>query len=208
MKDESEYHVSDIHGQYILNYRHAHIPEGDEAELMVRAFQRDFEVNGPSIARIVRTTLAGWKRYKDHEDARIRRRIAQQSRTLPTTFSAVIWAMKQYYRKNPPMRAKLSGILRQLYQEFGWKSRISALLGGPYVLWNTRREETRLAEGWTYEPPTFYERNEFVEASASEGAPQLVECCRCVTPRVSPKKPQQQESLEPLQPLPLATGAR
>ena len=42
-------------------------------ELVVRAFDRDFAVNGPSTVRIVRTTLAGWKRYKDHPDPRIRR---------------------------------------------------------------------------------------------------------------------------------------
>ena len=28
------------------------------------------------------------------------------------------------------------------------------------MLWQIRKEEKRLAAGWTYEPPTFYERNE------------------------------------------------
>ncbi|MDP6438850.1 MAG: cobalamin-dependent protein, partial [Candidatus Brocadiia bacterium] len=50
MKDESEYHVGDIHGQLMFNYRHPHIKDGQEGELLRRAFERDFEVNGPSVA--------------------------------------------------------------------------------------------------------------------------------------------------------------
>jgi len=59
MKDPSEYHMSDIHGQLILNYRHAALNDQQTAELTVRAFDRDFAVNGPSTVRIVRTILAG-----------------------------------------------------------------------------------------------------------------------------------------------------
>ena len=70
MKDESEYHLSDIHGQSIFNYRHPHINDRQTAEFMLRAFDRDFQVNGPSTVRIVRTTLAGWQRYKNHPDPR------------------------------------------------------------------------------------------------------------------------------------------
>ena len=187
MKDESEYCEGDIHGQLIFNYRHPHIDEGMEGEMMLRAFQRDFEVNGPSIARTVRTTLAGWKRYKNHADPRIRRRFAWESKELATTFSAVIWAMKRYYRSNPAMRAKMAEILGDLYREFGWKSRLAAAFGGPYVLWKTRQEEKRLAQGWTYEPPTFYEKNDFVEASNASDAPHA-EPCRYVTPRVVPER--------------------
>ena len=197
MKDESEYHVGDIHGQLILNYRHPHIPEGEEAEMMVRAFQRDFEVNGPSIARIVRTTLAGWKRHKDHPDPRIRRRFAWESKELATTFSAVLWAMKRYYRRNPRMRVKMGRILGDLYQEFGWKSRLSAALAGPYVLWKTRQEERRLAQGWTYEPPTFYETNQFVEPPVAAAAPRA-EPCRFVTPRIKPSRRVRQAAKEAL----------
>ena len=197
MKDESEYQACDIHGQLILNYRHPHIPDGLEGEMMVRAFQRDFEVNGPSIARIVRTTLAGWKRYKNHPDPRIRRRFAWESQELATTFSAAVWAMKRYYRKTPAMRAKMSRILGELYREFGWKSRVAAAVGGPYVLWKTRREEKRLANGRTYEPPTFYERNDFVEPPVAKHPPHAERCCY-VTPHVMPERPASEAATEPL----------
>ena len=53
-----------------------------------------------------------------------------------------------------------SDIYLTLVREFGFKARFFGGLGGRYVLWKIRREEKRLAGGWTYEPPTFYERNE------------------------------------------------
>ncbi|MCA9266704.1 MAG: hypothetical protein KDA60_22755, partial [Planctomycetales bacterium] len=47
----------------------------------------------------------------------------------------------------------------ELATTFGLKSRLAASLGGRYVLAKVRREQERLRAGWTYEPPTFYERN-------------------------------------------------
>ena len=85
---------------------------------MVRAFNRDFERNGPSTLRIVRTTLAGWKRYKNHPNARVRRRYAWEARELATTFSAATAGAKMYYRRNPAMRAKMAALLKELNEEF------------------------------------------------------------------------------------------
>ena len=179
MRDPGEFEPGDIHGQLIFNYRHPHIPAGTEGEFMVRAFDHDFERNGPSTVRIVRTTLALWKRYKDHPDARIRRRAAWEARELATTFSAAVAGARLYYRHNAAMYQKITAVLDELKSEFGWKSRLYAALGGPYVYWNLRREEKRLASGWTYEPPTFYEKNDACPEGDS-AAP-----CRCVTPQVA-----------------------
>ncbi len=180
MKDESEYHPSDIHGQLILNYRHPALDDRQTAELMVRAFDRDFAVNGPSTVRIVRTTLAGWRRYKDHPDERVRRRYAWEARELATSFSAVVGAARLYYRREPVMHAKMTALLRELRAEFGWKSRVCAAIGGRWVLSKIRKEEKRLADGFNYEPPTFYERN-----AAVTDRPE-VPLCRFATPTVVP----------------------
>jgi radical SAM superfamily enzyme YgiQ (UPF0313 family) len=162
MKDESEYHLCDIHGQSILNYRHPHLNDRHTAEFMVRAFDRDFQQNGPSTVRIVRTTLAGWRRHKHHPDPRVRNRYAWEVRELAASFSAVVGAAKLYYRDQPMMYAKMSALLRELHAEFGWKSRLSSALGSRWVLRQIRKEEKRLAAGFSYEPPTFYERNDAV----------------------------------------------
>jgi hypothetical protein len=159
MKDPATFDEADIHGQAIFNYKHPHIPAGMEGELTVRAFNRDFRRNGPSTLRIVRTTLAGWKRYKNHADARVRRRFQWEARELATIFSAAAGGAKLYYRRDPALRAKMAALLTELHIEFGWKSRISSLVGGTYVYWKLLREEKSLSAGWTYEPPTFYEKN-------------------------------------------------
>ena len=173
--------VSDIHGQYTFNYRHAHISAGLEAELIVRAFQRDFAINGPSVVRIVQTTLNGWKRHKNHSDACVRRRFAREVRDMATTFSAVVAAAKLHYRDDPAMHAKMSKILRDLFREFGLKSRLFAALGGRYLLRKMHQEQKRLAAGWTYEPPTFYEKNAACDRAGHET--KAVPCC-FVSPRI------------------------
>jgi len=176
MKDPSEYHLSDIHGQLILNYRHPSFNDRQTAELMVRAFDRDFQINGPSTVRIVRTTLAGYRRHKNHPDPRIRSRYLWEARELATSFAAVVGAARLYYRNNPVMHAKMSALLRELHAEFGWKSRMASALGGRWVLRQIRKEEKRLAAGFSYEPPTFYERNE------AAGDRPDVPLCRYATP--------------------------
>lgn len=185
MKSPGEYLEGDIHGQYVFNYRHPHIKDDQEAEFIARAFQRDFEVNGPSVVRVFRTTLAGWKRYKNHPDPRIRRRFAQETRGLATTYSAAVAAAKMYYRKNPEMHASIAALLRDLHREFGLKSRLMSLLGGWYVLRQIRREEKLLAAGWTREPPTFYEQNSGCMQAPCAGDSGVTPC-RYVSVRANP----------------------
>lgn len=182
MLEESECPLADTHGQCRFNYRHPHIPAGLESELIVRAFERDFAVNGPSMLRVVQTTLTGWRRYKNHADQRIRRRFAWEVKGMATTYSAVVAAAKRYFRRDPALHARMSRLLDELHREFGWTSRISATIGGRYVLWKIRQEERRLARGWTYEPPTFYEVNDAVKL---EDRPSAVRC-RYVTPAAVP----------------------
>jgi hypothetical protein len=182
MKADHEFHPGDIHGQSIFNYRHPHIKDGLEADFIARAFQRDFEVNGPSVARIVGTTLAGWKRHKDHPDPRVRRRMAWSVKEIATTYAAVIWATAKYCRRTPHMHGKMTQILDELYGEFGLKARISATVGGRYVLRKLRQEQKRLAEGWTYEPPTFYETNVEHDSPAAGGLSERPKHCHCVCP--------------------------
>ncbi len=50
-------------------------------------------------------------------------------------------------------------LLQDIYREFGWKTRMIAPLVGVSVYITLKIEEKRLANGWTYEPPSFYEKN-------------------------------------------------
>ena len=156
---EAQFPPADAHGQYRFNYHHAHIRNGEEERFLLDAFKRDFKVNGPSLARLIRTLLTGWQRYKHHPDIRIRDRYAWEARPLQTTYAGAVWAMKRYYRNDPPMYRTLRRLLSDICREFGWKTRIAARIFGIYAYLAVRREDRRLASGWQYEPAAFYEKN-------------------------------------------------
>lgn len=154
-----EFDEADLHGQYRFNYHHAHIPPGKETEYLLRAFQRDYEANGPSVLRVVRSTLKGWRRYRNHPERRIRERFAIEMEGVATVFAGALWAGWQWLRKNPALAKKIDGTLQEIFREFGLKAHVSARVLGPVLLFLIWREQRRLDRQWTYEPPTFYENN-------------------------------------------------
>jgi len=151
--------LADIHGQYKFNFDHAAISRDDSKKYLDWAFWRDFERNGPSLFRICRTTLEGWRRYKDHPDRRIRQRFEGEIASLKNAYSGVLWAMEKHLKRtNAAISQQIESLRQELYFEFGSASRLASALLGPLMLWTTRREEKRLARGVTYEPRTFIER--------------------------------------------------
>lgn len=156
---ETTFPVADAHGQYRFNFRHPHIHQGCEEKFLLKAFKRDFEVNGPSLARLIQTLLTGWRRYKGHPDPRIRNRFAREVKPLRSTYAGAVWAMKKHYRDNPRISEKLTSLLHEIYLEFGWMPRAVAPLVGRYLHFSMKKEAKRLEKGWTYEPKTFYEKN-------------------------------------------------
>jgi radical SAM superfamily enzyme YgiQ (UPF0313 family) len=163
MLDEVD--LADIHGQDRFNFRHAAISRDESKRFLDWAFQRDFERNGPSLYRICRTTLAGWKRYKNDPDPRVRERFEWEVRVVKNAYSALLWAMEHQMRKtNAAVSGQIRGLRKDLGREFGLLSSMAGRLLGPVLLWTSRREEKRLAAGQTYEPPTIIERRNWAEA--------------------------------------------
>jgi len=159
--DPQDYEEGDIHGQLIFRHRHPHIARGQESELILQAFQRDFEVNGPSVLRIARTVLQGWRRYRHDRNPCIRDRFAWEARNLAVVYPATLWAAARWFRENnPALCDKLTGLLEEIKREIGLKARLVAPFAGRLAAWGLRKEADRLRRGKTYEPPTFYEVNE------------------------------------------------
>ena len=157
--------LADIHGQHKFNFEHAAISRDDSHRFLDRAFLRDFERNGPSLFRICRTTLEGWKRYKNDSDPRVRERFQWEIRSIKSGYSGLLWAMQRQLRlTNPAISREIRDLRKEMSSEFGIASRLVAGLLGPVLLWTSRREEKRLAQGKTYEPQTFIEHRNWVEA--------------------------------------------
>lgn len=146
---------ADIHGQYRFNFQHPAITPEQSEQFLLSAFWRDLERNGPSLFRICRTMLEGWKRYKDDADPRIRERFRWEIKPLKQSYNAALWAME---RKRKDLREQIQALRREIEREFGLPTWLRTRLLGP-LLWLTARwEERRLARGWTYEPKPIIER--------------------------------------------------
>lgn len=151
--------LADIHGQDKFNFRHRAISREDSKKFLDRAFWRDFERNGPSLYRMCRTMLKGWKRYKNCADPRIRERFAHDAKKLSTTYNAALWVMEREFEAiNRSVSESIHELRREVEREFPVAARLTAALLGPMLLWSARREAKKLASGRTYEPATFIER--------------------------------------------------
>jgi hypothetical protein len=154
-----EFKVSDSHGQFRFNHRHPHIPAGEEEKLLVKAFEQDFNVNGPSLSRLIRTILKGWQRYQSHPDNRIRNRYLNDVKPLRNMYAGAVWAMKRWYRNDKVLHKQLADLLKDIYTTLGLQPRLVAPVIGQYIYWTMKIEEKRFATGWTMEPRTFFEKN-------------------------------------------------
>jgi hypothetical protein len=170
---------ADVHGQSRFNFRHPRIPAGDETRLLLRAFERDFAEHGPSVLRIAKTALQGFRAHRSHADPRVRERFAREARGLATTYAGAVWAAERRLADRPPLARKLKHLREELVREFGLLARVSAPVVGAAVRLAMWVEERRLRRGQTWEPPTFYEGN---AAALAEGVP--ADRCRWVAPAV------------------------
>src|SRR5579864_9059917 len=132
--------LADIHGQHKFNFQHSAISRNDSNRFLESAFRRDFQRNGPSLYRICRTTMQGWKRYKNDPDARVRERFEWEIRSIKTAYSGLLWAMeRQLGRTNQNMSREIRALRKEIGCEFGVATRWIASLLGPVLLWTSRR---------------------------------------------------------------------
>jgi radical SAM superfamily enzyme YgiQ (UPF0313 family) len=134
--------------------------------------------------RMLGTLLKGFHRHRNHPDPRVRDRFWWETRDLRKTYAGVIWGAEWWNWKNPGVRAKIRAVREDLRAAFGWRTTLWGALVGPVLLVTLWLEERRLRNGWTYEPPTFYETNEPVSAA---GRGPVASPCRWVEPRVVPE---------------------
>lgn len=150
--------LADIHGQYRFNFRHPAISSDESKTFLDRAFRRDFEVNGPSLYRLMRNMLVGWRRYRDDPDARVRARVAAEARQLRSGYGAALWAMERFLLpSNSTVSDRVRELRLEIERELGGFSRVIDCVVGPALLWSARRE-ARIPGGRHLEPRTFVDR--------------------------------------------------
>jgi hypothetical protein len=151
--------LADIHGQHEFNFVHAAIGASDSKKFLDYAFRRDFERNGPSLFRLVRTMFERWKRYGQEADPRIRARVERAGRQIETGYGAALWAMEKYFRTtNADVSARIREVRREVEREMGAVATLVTRSLGPLLLWTSRRDARRHPAGRRLEPRTFVER--------------------------------------------------
>ena len=157
--------LADVHGQDAFNFHHPAISRQESRRFLAGAFRRDFERNGPSLFRICRTLLAGWKRHKDHPDLRVRRRVRRDARMLRHMYPACLWAMERQLRgANEEVAGRVRTLRKELQREFGLVAAAASLVLGPVLWWTSRREERRSSQGKTYDPRVIVNRRNWESA--------------------------------------------
>lgn len=157
--------LADIHGQHRFNFRHAAISPEQSKTFLDRAFRRDFEVNGPSLFRLMRNMMVGWRRYRDDPDPRVRARVAAEARQLARGHGAVLWAMERYLRDSSrDMSERVRELRLQVEREIGGVARVVDHVLGPVMLWSARREMRLAPAGRRLEPRTFVDRRNWGRA--------------------------------------------
>src|SRR5262249_2634394 len=143
--------------------RHPAISRVQSKELLDAAFRADFERNGPSMYRLMRTMFDRYRQYGRDADLRVRARVTRAATELRGTYSAALWAMERYlHGVNADVSARIAGLRQDVHRELGAASRIAATVGGPLLYLSARREARRHPSGRRLEPRTFVERTNWV----------------------------------------------
>jgi radical SAM superfamily enzyme YgiQ (UPF0313 family) len=164
--------LADIHGQYRFNFRHPAISPAESQSWLDLAFRLDYERNGPSLFRLIRTMTEGWMRYRHDADARVRARFARDATRLRRGYGAPLWAMERYLRDaNREISGRIRDVRLRIERELGGLAGAVNRTLGPLLLWSARRE-ARFPGGRRLEPKTFVDRRNWdARPLAEESSP-------------------------------------
>ncbi|RPJ77767.1 MAG: radical SAM protein, partial [Acidobacteria bacterium] len=164
--------LADVHGQYQFNFRHPAISAAESKRFLDWAFRLDFERNGPSLYRMMRTMYNGWRMYKDDLDARVRERVAGEARQLRTWYGSALFGMEKYLKPtNRQVSDRIRSLRKSIEGEFGLVSRALNHMAGPAVLVAARLEAWRFPNGRRIEPRTSVTRRNWL--STVDASPAL-----------------------------------
>jgi radical SAM superfamily enzyme YgiQ (UPF0313 family) len=134
---------SDIHGQHAQNWHHEHLSDEVVGQKLDFAFQRDFEVLGPSILRMIQTHYDGYRNTADWDHELVQMRRAKMRSKL-SFYATLLDGMRRDLRAmGSPLQDKARQLRDQLIEEIGWKARVAVTFGGPYVAYRMKAEQRR-----------------------------------------------------------------
>jgi radical SAM superfamily enzyme YgiQ (UPF0313 family) len=134
---------ADIHGQHVQNWHHSFLSDAVISEKLDFAFKRDFEVLGPSILRMFQTQIDGYRNTADwdHELVQMRREMTRKKFPF---YAMLLDGMSRDLKRIGNVTHEQARILRDyVIKECGWKGKLAATFGGPYVAHRLKKEQRR-----------------------------------------------------------------
>jgi radical SAM superfamily enzyme YgiQ (UPF0313 family) len=134
---------SDIHGQEVQNWHHPFLSDAVVAQKIDHAFDRDYEVLGPSILRMIQTHYDGYRNTADWDHELVQMRRAMTREKFPF-YAMLLDAMcRDLKRVGNSTHEQARDLRDRLIKDYGWKARLAAMVGGPYVAHRLRAEQRR-----------------------------------------------------------------
>jgi radical SAM superfamily enzyme YgiQ (UPF0313 family) len=155
---DEDFDLADSHGQYKFNYKHPLISPGEENSLLLKAFERDFQVNGPSVLRFFETLLNGWEKYSSSKNERIQKLIMERTKPFIHIMPGLLKSMRNFTKKNDRSTHKFDDIQKRAYSHASITDKALAPFISLFVTFFMEMEKRRLSRGFAFEPPTFYEK--------------------------------------------------
>lgn len=128
------------HGQKKIWFHHPHFTRDESEDFLLLAFEKDYDRNGASLLRAIKTTLTGHLYCRNHPDERVRRRSKDYEKRL---------GMMRYFLKasalfveNRQSRILLEEVKTSYRSQFG-RLRMGALLTSLLVVFFSVKEYLR-----------------------------------------------------------------
>jgi len=133
----------DIHGQQVQNWHHPFLSDAVAAQKIDHAFDRDFEVLGPSILRMIQTHYDGYRNTADWDHELVQMRRAMTRKKFPF-YAMLLEAMhRDLKRVGNSAHEQARNLRDRLIEECGFRARLAAMVAGPYVAHRLKVEQRR-----------------------------------------------------------------
>ncbi|MBF0503404.1 MAG: radical SAM protein [Candidatus Riflebacteria bacterium] len=144
------------HGQDTIWFDHPHFNRRESKHILDSAFDREYQILGPSLLRIAETRLRGLAWHPPAADAWLNARYAQM-RDYAAEMRPLLPALARF-APNDDIRCRARAAAKKFVDEFGPMS-LGDRISGAIVMLAARLEQRRIRQGRSVlQPPTFIDR--------------------------------------------------
>ena len=130
---------------FAMHFKHPEFSAPELESLQKELYRQDFERLGPSIVRLVRVWLTGYKNHRDSPNPLLRARAEQKLETIRAAMPGIVPAT--LFGPNKKTRSEARALLREIRQEIGPLTALERVkfLGSPLLaLWTASVNRLRI----------------------------------------------------------------